>query len=222
MIMPEEVTTKKVISQLGYESEIYDIYDEKAHERLNNLVIPEAPDLGEYATKTEVDDKIAAIPAPDLTNYYNKTEIDTKFDEVGTGEKGDTGEQGPKGDKGDAFTYEDFTPEQLASLKGEKGETGPQGPKGDTGAQGPKGETGSQGPKGDAGEQGIQGPKGEQGEKGETGAKGDTGVQGPAGTDGKTPVRGTDYWTEEDIATINTYIDAKVAEILAAQTPETE
>ena len=85
MIMPEEVATKKVISQLGYEGEVYDIYDEKAHERLNNLVIPEAPDLGEYATKTEVDDKIAAIPAPDLTNYYNKTEIDTKFDEVGTG-----------------------------------------------------------------------------------------------------------------------------------------
>jgi len=27
-----------------------------------------------------------------------------------------------KGDKGDAFTYEDFTPEQIASLKGDKGE----------------------------------------------------------------------------------------------------
>lgn len=30
--------------------------------------------------------------------------------------------QGPKGEKGDAFTYEDFTEEQLASLKGDKGE----------------------------------------------------------------------------------------------------
>ena len=39
------------------------------------------------------------------------------------GEKGDTGPQGPKGDKGDkgdAFTYADFTAEQLAALKGEK------------------------------------------------------------------------------------------------------
>ena len=36
------------------------------------------------------------------------------------GIKGDTG---AKGDKGDAFTYSDFTPEQLASLKGEKGDT---------------------------------------------------------------------------------------------------
>ena len=54
------------------------------------------------------------------------------------GSKGDKGETGPQGEKGDAFTYEDFTAEQLALLKGEKGE------KGDTGA------TGSQGEKGDA------------------------------------------------------------------------
>lgn len=31
---------------------------------------------------------------------------------------------GPKGDKGDPFKYSDFTPEQLAALKGEKGEPG--------------------------------------------------------------------------------------------------
>ena len=52
------------------------------------------------------------------------------------GEKGDTGAQGiqgvkgdkgEKGDKGDAFTYGDFTPEQLLSLKGEKGDKGEQG-----------------------------------------------------------------------------------------------
>ena len=63
------------------------------------------------------------------------------------GEKGDTGEQGPqgiqgpKGDKGDTFTYEDFTPEQLASLKGEKGDTGEQGPQGPAGANGQDGLT---------------------------------------------------------------------------------
>ena len=37
MIMPEEVTTKKVISQLGYEGEVYDIYDEKAHTKIDNI-----------------------------------------------------------------------------------------------------------------------------------------------------------------------------------------
>ena len=43
------------------------------------------------------------------------------------GIKGEKGDNGDKGDKGDAFTYEDFTNEQLALLKGEKGD------KGDTG-----------------------------------------------------------------------------------------
>ena len=37
------------------------------------------------------------------------------------------GDKGEKGDKGDPFTYEDFTSEQLAALKGETGDTGPQG-----------------------------------------------------------------------------------------------
>ena len=58
------------------------------------------------------------------------------------GAKGDIGETGAKGDKGDAFTYEDFTSEQLALLKGEKGDTGEQGP------QGPQGEMGNTGPAG--------------------------------------------------------------------------
>ena len=43
------------------------------------------------------------------------------------GEVGEQGIQGLKGDKGDPFTYEDFTPEQLASLKGLKGDKGATG-----------------------------------------------------------------------------------------------
>lgn len=58
----------------------------------------------------------------------------------------------PTGPKGDPFTYEDFTPAQLAAL------TGPQGPKGDDGPQGDQGDTGERGP------QGIQGPQGEPGD----------------------------------------------------------
>lgn len=41
-----------------------------------------------------------------------------------TGDQGPKGGTGPKGDKGDPFMYADFTPEQLAALKGPKGEPG--------------------------------------------------------------------------------------------------
>lgn len=37
------------------------------------------------------------------------------------GEQGADGEKGDKGEKGNPFTYEDFTPEQLAELKGDSG-----------------------------------------------------------------------------------------------------
>ena len=94
---------------------------------------------------------------------------------------GDTGE---KGDTGDAFTYDDFTPEQLAGLKGETGDTGPAGPKGDTGEKGDKGDTGEKGDTGNKGETGASG------EKGDTGAKGDTGDTGPTGNTGATGATG--------------------------------
>ena len=48
-----------------------------------------------------------------------------------TGAKGEKGDTGAKGEKGDAFTYADFTAEQLAGLKGEKGDTGETGKDGD-------------------------------------------------------------------------------------------
>lgn len=52
------------------------------------------------------------------------------------GEKGDKGDKGDKGQRGDAFTYEDFTPEQLAALKGERGIQGIPGPQGPVGPAG--------------------------------------------------------------------------------------
>lgn len=100
--------------------------------------------------------------------------------------------KGEKGDKGDAFTYEDFTEEQLATLKGEPGKDGQNGKDGSDGQDGEDGADGitphignngnwfigttdtgnpSRGDKGDTGE---QGPQGIQGEKGVTGADGTT------------------------------------------------
>lgn len=98
---------------------------------------------------------------------------------------------GLKGDKGEPFKYEDFTSEQLAALKGPKGDIGPIGPKGATGEKGDKGDTG---PKGERGITGPQGPQGAQGPKGErglvgpagaTGPKGEQGIQGPKGPTGE-------------------------------------
>ena len=98
------------------------------------------------------------------------------------------GATGPKGDTGDAFTYEDFTPEQLAALKGETGDTGPAGPKGDTGD---KGDTGAKGDTGNKGETGATGQKGDTGPKGDTGATGPAGDTGATGATGDTGATGT-------------------------------
>ena len=55
---------------------------------------------------------------------------------------------GPKGDKGDAFTYDDFTPDQLAALKGadgKDGQNGKDGVDGQNGADGKDGQNGADG-----------------------------------------------------------------------------
>jgi hypothetical protein len=108
-----------------------------------------------------------------------------------------------------------FVQEEIAKIEltpgpqGEKGEQGEQGPQGEIGPMGPQGEQGEigpQGPQGEVGPMGPVGPQGEQGPQGEMGPEGPQGVQGPegpAGQDGKTPVKGVDYFTEEDIAALN-------------------
>lgn len=150
------------------------------------------------------------------------------------GDKGDIGPQGPAGEKGDKGEPGNDGAPGPKGDKGDPGEQGPQGPKGDTGEVGPQGPAGEQGPKGDKGDtgeqgpQGIQGPQGEQGPKGDTGdigpqgPAGEQGPQGPAGADGYTPVKGTDYFTEADIAAIkeglatNAYVDEKLGDVDAA------
>lgn len=119
-----------------------------------------------------------------------------------------TGPQGPQGPKGDAFTYDDFTPEQLEALTGPQG---PEGPAGQTGPQGPKGDpgdTGPAGPQGAVGPQGPQGIQGIQGEQGPEGAQGPEGPQGPAGADGLTTsitVNGTTYTQSSGNITLPDY-----------------
>lgn len=109
---------------------------------------------------------------------------------------------GPKGDRGDAFKFEDFTPEQLESLRGPQGEPGPIGPSGKFEDLTPeqkeelRGYQGETGPKGepfkyeDFTPQQLEDLRGPVGPTGETGPKGDA------------PVRGVDYWTQDDIDSV--------------------
>ena len=121
------------------------------------------------------------------------------------GAKGDTGEKGATGAKGDPFVYSDFTPEQLAALKGPQGEIGEQGPIGNTGSPAgfgtPTASATQLEPNAEptvtveaSGEDtskifnfvfGIpKGAKGDTGEKGAPGEKGEPGEQGPVGDSG--------------------------------------
>lgn len=167
--------------------------------KIIDVIIPNAighgssMDLSNYYDKQEVDAKVQAV-TPDLSSYATKAEVEAKVSTV-TGQKGDPG---PKGDKGDPFTYADFTPDQLAALKGPKGDNGDQGiqgvpgPIGPIGPIGPHGEPGPQGPAGERGPQGLQGP---------VGPKGDQGIQGPVGPQGPKgePLRFSDL-TPDQIA----------------------
>lgn len=112
--------------------------------------------------------------------------------------------QGPAGPQGAPFTYSDFTAQQLESLRG------PQGLQGERGPAGPQGNPFTYGDFTAAQLAALTGPAGPAGPQGQTGARGDTGPVGPQGTAGPagySPVRGTDYWTPDDIAQIKGYVD---------------
>ena len=74
--------------------------------------------------------------------------------------------KGERGPKGDAFTYEDFTPEQLNALKGQQGEPGVKGDKGDAFTYA------------DFTEEQLEALKGQQGEPGRDGLDGKDGKDG--------------------------------------------
>lgn len=123
-----------------------------------------------------------------------------------------SGVQGPQGEKGDPFsiykTYTSITEMEadtanvadglfvLIASNVEDEDNAKLYVKGESGFVFICDLSGMQGIQGPQGVQGIQGPQGPQGETGEMGPEG---PQGEKGKDGDTPVKGTDYFTEEDI-----------------------
>lgn len=99
-------------------------------------------------------------------------------------------------------------------LKGEKGDKGDPGTPGSDGLDGTDGDNGASAYD-IAVANGFEGTEQEwleslKGSDGADGANGADGKDGTNGTDGYTPVKGTDYWTAEDIAEIQSYIDNQI------------
>ena len=82
---------------------------------------------------------------------------------------------GEKGDKGDPFRYDDFTPEQLASLKGDKGDKGDKGVDGKDGISATHQWNGTVLTVTSASGTSSADLKGDKGEQGDTGAVGEAG-----------------------------------------------
>lgn len=116
-----------------------------------------------------------------------------KGDRGFTGYQGDMGKQGAKGYQGDkgadgTMSFEDLTPEQKATLKGDQGVQGAQGDRGVDGVQGVQGDIGEKGYQGDAGVQGAKGDStGVVGPQGTQGTQGDKGDRGPQGYGASSP-----------------------------------
>ena len=115
------------------------------------------------------------------------------------------------GENGNWFLYDLTLEKYVDSGKPSRGIQGEQGIQGVKGDRGDRGEQGIQGDRGEQGIQGVQGIQGERGPQGDKGDKGDTGAQGEKGDKGDSPVRGTDYWTDEDKAEISADLDSKLA-----------
>ena len=172
--------------------------------------------LGNFATEAELRQ---AITSPDAGDAYGVGAAQPYDIYIYDGKAQSWNNHGPlqgaKGEKGDPFTYTDFTKEQLAALKGERGQDGYTPQKDVDYFDGAKGEKGDPFTYDDFTEAQLAALKGERGQDGYTpqkgidyfdgakgdpftyedftaeqlaalkGAKGDTGTAGPKGADGK-------------------------------------
>ena len=146
------------------------------------------------------------------------------------GEKNIKGDKGDRGEQGEAFKYSDFTPEQLQALKGEKGDKPQKGvdywtAEDIASMKGEKGEPGKAFEYSDFTQEQLEALKGAKGEKGEDGHTPVKGVdywtddevasmKGEKGEAGYSPKRGTDYWTEADVNQMKAEMEAYANELI--------
>lgn len=218
--LPFSIRVEQVIAGGGESADGFGIFIEaiKKYEQAASAALDVAEELRQAAERGEFDGapgRDGKDGAPGRDGKDGRDGAPGKDGAPGRdGIDGEPGRQGDPGPKGDPFEYGDFTPEQLAALKGPKGDDGKQGdagPKGDpftyedfTPAQlaalkGPKGDDGEPGRQGEPGPKGepfeyadftpeqlaaLKGPKGDKGDPGEKGDKGEPGEQGPPGPAG--------------------------------------
>ena len=135
-------------------------------------VIDGKAEKAEVYTKTEAETKFALKSEGGGVNGKSAYEVAVANGFVGTekewlaslkgeagkdGLQGVPGKDGAPGAKGDPFVYADFTPEQLAALKGAKGDKGDPGERGLPGRDGVDGRNGIDGAKGEKGDPGADG-----------------------------------------------------------------
>lgn len=140
------------------------------------------------------------------TQTYVDTGVEAQGPQGNDGKKGDTGSPGPKGDP---FTYADFTPAQLESLRGPAGQDGADGKDGLPGKDGSDGATPTIGENGNWYLKGTDTGKpsrGENGKDGQPGEKGESGVY--YGTE--EPGEEYDVWIDPNGEAASVISDVKV------------
>ena len=193
------------------------------------FVVKSVEEYTEYYTRDEwallLDNATKNEANVDLSNYYTKPEVDALIPTVSDGEDGTDGEDGfspiatvTKADGVATISITDANGTTTVTVSdGVNGQDGKDGTNGTNGINGTDGitphidETTKHWFIGET-DTGVL-AEGVNGVDGKDGTNGVDGTNGQDGADGYTPVRGTDYWTEQDIQTIKDYIDTELGVI---------